>query len=117
LLGGILLLRRVLSGILDRRWLGRKCSAWYISRRPRRRIAESAAKLGGNRPCRERGAYHDQECADSSHDGLVSAGFCCCAVAAFCATLVNMWNAAKTGAPDVRTEAIADVHSSPKPDH
>jgi len=30
---------------------------------------------------------------------------------------VNMWNAAKTGAPDVRTEAIADVHSSPKPDH
>jgi hypothetical protein len=38
-------------------------------------------------------------------------------VAAFCATLVNMWNAAKTGAPDVRTEAIPDVHSSPKPDH
>jgi hypothetical protein len=117
LLGGILLLRRVLPGILDRRWLRRKWSAWYISRRPRRRIAESAAKLGGNRPCREGGADHDQECADSSHDGLDSAGFCFCAVAAFCATLVNMWNAAKTGAPDVRTEAIADGHPSPKPDH
>jgi hypothetical protein len=69
LLGGILLLRGVASGILNWRRLRWKWAAGYVSRRPWRRIPESAAELGRNRPSRECGADHDQECGDSSHNG------------------------------------------------
>jgi len=72
LLSGILLRRWVLSRILHRRRLRRKRSAGHVSRWPWRRITESAAELSRNRPNRERGTDHNQECGDSSHDEVVS---------------------------------------------
>jgi len=106
LLGRILLLCGVLSWILNRWRLRWKWSARHIGWGAGRRITERTAELGRNRPSRERSADHNQEYGDSSHDRLLGQLFAFVQWPCFAHVPVNMWNAAKTGAPNVGTAAI-----------